>query len=38
LRRLQQPSFLDACRQANFTLVSVSELLTHPTGRIAHAA
>lgn len=38
LRRLQQPNFLDACRQAGFTLVSVSELLAHQTGRIAHAA
>jgi chitin disaccharide deacetylase len=38
LRRLQQPNFLDACRQAGFTLVSASELLAHQTGRIAHAA
>ncbi len=38
LRLLQQPNFLDACRQAGFTLVSVSELRAHRIGRIAHAA
>jgi predicted glycoside hydrolase/deacetylase ChbG (UPF0249 family) len=38
LRLLQQPNFLDTCRQAGFTLVSASELLVRQTGRIAHAA
>ncbi len=38
LRRLQQPNFLDACRQAGFTLVSASQLLEHETRRVAHAA
>jgi predicted glycoside hydrolase/deacetylase ChbG (UPF0249 family) len=38
LRLLQQPNFLDACRQAGFMLVSASELLARQTGRIAHAA
>lgn len=35
---LQQPNFLDACRQAGFTLVTPSELLARQTGRLAHAA
>lgn len=35
---LQQPNFLDACRQAGFTLVTPSELLARRTGRLAHAA
>jgi predicted glycoside hydrolase/deacetylase ChbG (UPF0249 family) len=38
LHLLQQPSFLDACRQAGFTLVSPAELLARQTGRFAHAA
>jgi predicted glycoside hydrolase/deacetylase ChbG (UPF0249 family) len=38
LRLLQQPSFLDSCRQAGFTLVSASGLLVHQAGGIAHAA
>jgi predicted glycoside hydrolase/deacetylase ChbG (UPF0249 family) len=38
LRRLQQPNFLDTCRQAGFKFVSASELIVHQTGRIAHAA
>ncbi|HTU92175.1 MAG TPA: ChbG/HpnK family deacetylase [Gemmataceae bacterium] len=35
---LQQPNFLDACRQAGFKLVSPSELLSRQIGRFAHAA
>lgn len=35
---LQQPNFLEACRQAGFTLVSSSELLAHQAGRLFHAA
>jgi predicted glycoside hydrolase/deacetylase ChbG (UPF0249 family) len=35
---LQQTNYLEACRQAGFTLVSASELLHRRTGRIAHAA
>lgn len=38
LRLLQQANFLDACRQAGFTLAAPSELLRHATGRPAHAA
>ncbi|HEY7328676.1 MAG TPA: ChbG/HpnK family deacetylase [Gemmataceae bacterium] len=38
LRLLQQPNFLDTCRQAGFTLVPASELLVRQAGRIAHAA
>lgn len=35
---LLQPSFLEACRQAGFALVSPSELLDHLTGRLVYAA
>ncbi|MHB1424512.1 MAG: carbohydrate deacetylase [Gemmataceae bacterium] len=35
---LQQPNYLEACRQAGFTLVSPSELRAHQTGRLPHAA
>lgn len=38
LHLLQQPNFLDACRQAGFAFASPSELLARRAGRFAHAA
>lgn len=38
LRLLQQPNFLEVCRQAGFTLVSPTQLRAHQTGRLIHAA
>jgi hypothetical protein len=38
LRLLQQPNYLEVCRQVGFTLVSPSQLRVRQTGRFAHAA
>ena len=38
LNLLQQPNFLDACRQAGFRRVSPSELFAHQSRRLARAA
>jgi chitin disaccharide deacetylase len=38
LRLLQQPNFLEACREAGFMRVAPSELLARRMGGLAHAA
>jgi predicted glycoside hydrolase/deacetylase ChbG (UPF0249 family) len=38
LRLLQQPNFLEACREAGFTRIAPSELLARRTEGLAHAA
>jgi chitin disaccharide deacetylase len=38
MQLLQQPNFLELCRQAGFLRVSASEMLAQRTGRLAHAA
>ncbi len=38
LRLMQQPNFLEVCRQAGFTFVSPTQLCAPHTGRLDHAA